>query len=183
MRSALSADLPAAADPGHELRTPLHAIRSAAELLLAGEGGALGAAALPLVAVIAEAARQLEAPLHLLAALAAVEDEREASLDLAGLLADTGFALAATGPPLPVRVRPGGCRTAVQVWHALLCQRQSAPRAELSATTVRLAGPRPVLEWAPWLLASQLMTRSGLVSRIVPTGDCLISLNGDGRGD
>lgn len=48
-------------DLGHELRTPLHAIRNAAELVLSGDAGAVSAEAAALVAEIAAAARRLEA--------------------------------------------------------------------------------------------------------------------------
>lgn len=47
-------------DLGHELRTPLHAIRNAAELVLSGDVGAVSAEAAALVTEIAAAARRLE---------------------------------------------------------------------------------------------------------------------------
>jgi signal transduction histidine kinase len=48
------------ADPGDALRTPLHSIRSAADVILAGDAGAASADVLALVAAIAEAVDLLE---------------------------------------------------------------------------------------------------------------------------
>lgn len=47
-------------DLAHELRTPLHAILTAADLVLSGDAGSISEAAAGLVGEIARAARRLE---------------------------------------------------------------------------------------------------------------------------
>jgi hypothetical protein len=51
-------------DPGDALRTPLQAIRTAADIILAGEAGPIGREALLLVATIVEASLGLEAAIE-----------------------------------------------------------------------------------------------------------------------
>jgi signal transduction histidine kinase len=55
-------------DLAHELRTPLHTIRTAADLVLSGDAGPISGQAAGLVGEIARAARRLEVVTEMLLA-------------------------------------------------------------------------------------------------------------------
>ncbi|MCL6609806.1 MAG: hypothetical protein K6T74_17120, partial [Geminicoccaceae bacterium] len=89
----------------HAVRTPLLAIRGAAEALLAGAGGPLGTTARELLAASGEAALRLERlvePLLRVAERAGGSTRRSGSVELGALLA-------AAGVELGGRTRRAGC--------------------------------------------------------------------------
>lgn len=91
----------------HALGTPLLAIRGAAELLLSGAAGPLGAEARELVGAVGEAAGRLErllGPLLEAACWAGAPPPRLRALDLGSLLANAGAPL--RGPPAAARADP-----------------------------------------------------------------------------
>lgn len=95
----------------HALGTPLLAIRGAAELLLSGAVGPLGAEARELVGAAGEAAGRLErllGPLLEVAGWAGAPPPRLRPLDLRPLLQDAGVRL--RGPPAAVRAGGGNFR-------------------------------------------------------------------------
>lgn len=70
----------------HELRTPLHAIRASAELILAGDAGPIGDDVLTLVGGIASAAQRLELLVGLLVIGAACDERPAEAVELLELL-------------------------------------------------------------------------------------------------
>jgi signal transduction histidine kinase len=70
----------------HELRTPLHAIRASADLILAGDAGAIGDGALSLVGDIADAARRLDRLVSLVVSCAAPAAPTAGAIDLLDIL-------------------------------------------------------------------------------------------------
>lgn len=98
----------AAAETGglswHALRTPLLAIRAASELLLAGAGGPLAAAARELVGAIAAAAAVLEPLLELLVRAALAGGRGRRAVVLGTLLGAAGIEHEGGGADVRVRV-------------------------------------------------------------------------------
>src|SRR3954453_2392154 len=125
----------------HDARTPLNAVHGFVELLLAGAGGPLSEAALGHLIEIARAGRAIEAAMGLAQQLAefdpAAMDLDERQVDLALLLAETGFELMPPNGdqgPRVIPVPPAAWRPAL-----LLCRShlgggegpQAAPLAEI----------------------------------------------------
>jgi hypothetical protein len=92
----------------HETRTPLHAIRGFAELLLGGAAGPLGADALDYVRQIAQAGRVLEAALALAQEIGELDADGPSPcrqpVDVGTILRALGFAWTGLGlaEPLPL---------------------------------------------------------------------------------
>lgn len=146
----------------HALRTPLLAIRSASELLLAGAGGPLAAAARELVGAIAAAAAALGPLLELLLRAALAGGRRRSALVLRTALGAAGIEHEGGGADVRVRVEAEAFAALLAIAAAALggpvVARTRAGR-RTGAVLLELAGrgPPPLDEDGRLLLAGLLV--------------------------
>ncbi len=148
----------------HELRTPLHAIKTGVEMLLDGSMGRLDAEALAGVGLIADAAARLDAVLALLVEAETLDPSRTMAVIVpADLLRAAGFTVAGE-----VRARCLGDAAALKRAFALLAPaRGDTIAAAVEDVGLRLTLPPSV---APptagegavaWELLARLLARGG----------------------